>query len=387
MFNIKSLGRVALNTVVISASFCFSAAQAANLTITKLPTQYTTADGTTFNHMEGHVITGERNKITMTVPAFNLLNVRRDSVMNVSIHQQTCSKLYGLDGDYASHSPSRYTDLVPMKPVADYVHRYKFRNPSKTVIGINLGFFEAGDEDNFPNRPSNWKALYQEACGLNLGSYRSNEDNLLYSMYSDKEQLPGGGLDEPFGTYTQSSAGTWSISKRRDIDHHYDPGDFGFPGTYLRYGGNDTPETKWPNLVTKNKDKVVARTAYAFNNGDKTFKFLVVQGGRRGGNDGMTLAHIKSFFPSTEFGYVMLLDGSGSSQMASSIMPTGNSTPNRTDCNGKYRVAACSMRGDNVEGQYVSHWDSDTKEATHFENGKQYYDVDRRTPNVLIMMD
>jgi hypothetical protein len=367
---------------------------AADLDLLKINKNHYTTDGTLYQDLEGYVVVvRDRTKVEFEIPNLEDFDVNCDAIHSSFGNRRAlcqsgttyhCSSLYNYDNN--KYRPSRYLELAPNKPVHNYARFYSDNNAGKNVVAINLGFF---DLTPFPNRSTNqnnWKPLYQEACGLNLGTLRSDVDNELYSDFNDRQKTSSGADDLPFGTLTIDSNGHRSWRKNTNIDSNFDPSELGFSGVYLRYQGNDTPRSIWPEFVIEKADDKVARTAVGFKANSPKMKFLVVQGGRGSGAKGLSISDVKKFFAVTDdYDYVMLLDGSGSSQLAANFdhsLITSPTTADRSNCIFS-AVKTCTLQGDKVENAYVAHWDSKYKTAS----GTTHQLVDRRTPNVLIIMD
>ncbi|WP_157757230.1 phosphodiester glycosidase family protein [Pseudoalteromonas piscicida] len=367
----------------------------ANIDLFKLDQNHNTTDGTSFKNLEGFLLViKDTRKVKFTIPKLGEFDVACDSLDNsfstarqfcVSGIGLTCKQVYNFQNGIYKPT-SRSDDLVPMKPVINYVNHYHNKNTNKKVVGINLGFF---DLTPFPNRSTNqsvWKPLYQEACGLNLGTLYSNENKKYYSHFGDKEKLPSGVDDAPFSTLIIHSNGDLDDSKRFDIEPRIKSKSLAFSGVLLRRNGVDRGEIYLPKFVQDKASSAVARTAVGYKIGEYKMKFLVVQGGRASGAKGLTIDDVKKFFAVSD-GYdsVMLLDGSGSSQLAANFSASTIQSPTttgRTNCIHK-NVKTCTLKGDVVGNAYVSHWNS--KYKTPY--GNYNSSVDRRTPNVLLVID
>jgi len=362
----------------------------------KIPTSYTIG-GKTFTNVEGYIldITDYQN-VNIEVPNLESYYVRCDSMHPDGFSQErsncfagtnyTCASLY----QNSSNRPARYADLVPMLPATNWASRYHVDNPGKDVVAFNLGFFET---DPFPGRSTNqnlWKPIYQEACMTNLGTLRPDDDNANFvSRYTDRE-VTNGQTDRPFGTLRFKSGGSGGLGRRlnTDMDSVIVAGDIAINGVWIRYNGSDTSTNTWPQFVIDKQNSAVGRTAIGIDPATDRMRVVVIQPSRGAGNAGASIGDMKRFFNASTFPNVMLLDGSGSSQMASNFRASTSLgsvvTQPRTSCQF-VGVQECTLHGDSVEKAFVSHY-NDIFHPQDPNNASNYL-VDRRVPNVMVIWE
>jgi hypothetical protein len=291
--------------------------------------------------------------------------------------------------------------MVPNEPVSYWVDKVKTYNPSKDWIGINTNHFNT---DALPGRNTSesvWKPIYQEACGRTYGTHKSRAAASWYSNNGDRESF-NGALDRPFGTVifhkwstTNSTHGPHlSMSKSTSIDNNVTWEDTAIAGTFVRWNGNDedlADSNTVPEFVKEKAFSPNGRTILGINHNTGRMKILVIQPGRGRGSDGVTIAQARAAIGSKyEFPYVLNLDGSGSSQFASTRnagKKVGESYfAERTDClldeadGGE--IAECTRRGDNAADGFISHWAARYREGEGVTVGTTR--IDRPVPAYMI---
>ncbi|MBU6248233.1 MAG: phosphodiester glycosidase family protein, partial [Xanthomonadaceae bacterium] len=321
----------------------------------------------------------------------------RNQCLNGKVYH--CGDLYGQAayGNVLPASPSRLSKLVPFKPVSHVTRYYAQLDRPHDITGININFF---DTRPFLGRPSGWQSIFQEACGLNLGSYKGNVSNGWMGHWGDVE-VTGGQPDEHFGTLGFNSDGSLEIADYyRNPDSTFDTLQNKRPitavsGVWIRYAGQPRlkNDRSIPKFVAANWDSPVARTAIGFATEaipaiDRyKMRIVVIQSGKAGA--GVTVEDLRRFFPSGSFDFVMLLDGGGSSQLASTMMwkPLQNSytTPGRELClpQDTPTIKTCSLMGNTVPKSVVAHWDQSYKEPD-IKNPNNVL-IDRRVPQSLMI--
>lgn len=301
----------------------------------------------------------------------------------------TCADLYGKAayGNKLPRDSARLNELTPFKPVSHVARYWYNQDKTRNVTAININFF---DTDVFPNRPTGWNTIFQEACGLNLGNYKGNATSAVMSNYNDVE-VTNGSNDQNFGSIVFRTDGTIV-----PYDYTSNPGTYlansnrtAVAGVWLRYNGTNRAKSNGsiPEFVRLNWDEKVARTAIGYNPTTYDMKVLVVQGGK--GGAGITAPDIRNFFIQADYPYLMLLDGGGSSQLASTLpwsrVGTRDTSGGRANClqQDSDFIVTCSLKGNTVNSALVSHWDSTYKSADPSNSSNVL--VDRRVPQALII--
>lgn len=385
------------NVAVVSATALFATlpavdAYAQQMQLLKLPKQFDTGSGT-YSNLEGFVVViPDYNMITKTVPDLEAFTVNCDAI-HTSMPQRatcnsgttyTCSSLY----TPSSFKPAaRLNELVPAKPVQSYANFYSVNNPTKKVVAINLGFFDTRPFQNRSANQNEWKPIYQEACALNLGTYKPQNISQYVSNFGDRQVKSDGSLDKPFGTLVFRASGGVTSSLDTNLEVEIASGDLALNGVWLRRAGTNYSNTaaSIPAFVQEKADSKVGRTVIGLNGTTRRMKVLVVQGGP-GGNTGISIDDARKFFDNT-YTHVLLLDGSGSSQLAANFAYSRinnlDTSAGRTNCIFS-TVVSCTKRGDSVNSSFVSHWDAKFKLGDATIPGNML--VDRWTPNVLVLM-
>ncbi len=384
-----------LSTMGVLAAVALPVSSAhAQISLTKIPKTYV-QEGTTFNNLEGFfaVLTDwQAETVDFSVPNLEAFTVNCDAIHPSMTQRTTCQngQTFTCASLYANspYKPPRYGQLAPAKSVQNYASYYSAISNRK-VLAINLGFF---DTRPFPGRntsQSSWKPIYEEACGLNLGTYRTDSTSQFLGGYNNRQPKADGTDDKAFGTLLMKPAGGTARSLSGNIDADFVLGDLGINGVWLRYTGTTYGSTAAhvPDFVEEKWASKVGRTAIGFNTTSKRMKILVVQGGP-GTNTGVSVEDVKKFFPANLYNNLLLLDGSGSSQLAADFSYTtvtgAATTAGRTACLFT-AVKTCSKQGDSVDNAFVDHWDASRK-INDPANPTTKKLVDRPTPNVLIVL-
>lgn len=379
----------------------------ADITFTKIPATYIT-DGKAFNNVEGYIvdIKNYRDLKYRVPPDIEDLQVKCDTIDGPEWQQArnqcfggkvfTCASLYQYaPGKFSKFSPDtgdKYNRLVPIKPASAYVDTYKrHRVPNKEIFAINLGFFNT---DPFPNRPTDetqWRGIYNEPCAYNFGSLKPYQNNEWLSEHDDQKPY-NGQTDRAFDTLiiekSNNSIDFIASQWDSDIDRDADYNDTVLNGVFLRFDTRRIGVQDLPEFVQDKKDSKVGRTAIGWNAYTKETRILVIQPGK-GNPDlkGADIGDVRKFFPPQKFGHVMLLDGAGSAQLASTRVSRniGPQFEPRRDCQGYSKVKECSLRGDSAPKNLVDHYSSASFAPDP--NNPNNYLVDRRVPNVLVFWE
>jgi hypothetical protein len=417
----KSLKKSMIGAVVLGAFTMAPTAAIAsgNVDLWQIPRNYA-LNGFTYPNLEGYVVNIQdyrnlqilaKNLITHTLPCEiihpSTVNTggasKRDSCY--SGYSYTCDNLYS----NTAYNPGTLERkrMVPNLPVSYWVNEAKKNNTSKNYIGLNLGFFNTKPLQGRSFDEARWKPIYEEACGRTMGVHRringgTTNPDTWYSQYSDLEQLP----DAPNGIDDQNFGALW---KANGYEVHHDElatsnppsstfnnAHFAFSGVYVRWNGSNKNKTHSyvPQFVQDKWDSVVGRTAVGFNTSTKKMRFVVIQPGRDANGTGASVPTIRDLVGSTTaYPYVMLLDGSGSSQLASTTaaqtVPQDQYLSKRTDCGHQHNgqanrhIRSCSDYGDRVGYMFVDHQSNEYKKSA---GGGNFY-VDRPVPAVIVFED
>lgn len=282
-----------------------------------------------------------------------------------------------------------YTDLMPaqnaIQVAADSVTSVKH------ALAVNLGFFET---DSFTNRPAegpNWKGIYQEPCTTIAGTYSA--DGVNFSGKWKDRHWDKGKPDKSLATMAFTPEGIlYSEAYDDKVESYIRPGEKVFAGVLIRRLGADISRDsgEWPQFVIDKADSVVGRTAIGFDWGDQV-KIVVVQAGNGGTSTvskGASIETVRNMFKKEDYPYVFLLDGSGSSQMATSLppspLPGSKYRRVRTGCITT-EVAVCSWWGDTAKNNLVSHYDAQWTPANTESSATDDSWVDRRAPAFLVL--
>lgn len=277
---------------------------------------------------------------------------------------------------FISRSPPITIEWCLINQYKYWVRKQKLASPTKNFVGFNLGFFNTKPLANRSTDDNTWKPIYQEACGRTLGAYkRSGVDNtdLWYSRITDREVLSNGNLDKNFGAMLFLSYGnSVDAIKTFKSDLSISPGyvyknDTLIPGVYIKHHGTNllSYADNIPDFVVAKWFSKVGRTAIGIgsdlsgDNNDFRMRIVVVQPGKNGAGIGVTVEEIRALAGGLGFDEsVLLLDGSGSSQLAATKLPTAgaaSTTAGRQDCLWATEIKTCSLRGDSVPSKFVSH--------------------------------
>ena len=391
-----------------------SPVSAGDMTLTKFPKEYTIS-GTTFYQLEGYwVDIPDHRELdiytdTLRAEALSCYQIHSSFMDNrVSARKRcleegvayTCSSLYNIDDRY--RPTSRGADLVPFVPIQKYADYYSKKFSGKRVIAINTNFFNT---KAFPNRStddSKWKPIFQEACGVNLGTFRevwpveNQYASAWRGRYSNVETGGSGAFgtgtaDKPFGTLRfDSPTGSWKASDS-NLDDTIDGDALGLSGAWIRI--NKTERTKsstiLPAFVRANWDAKVGRTAIGFQGGSSKMKVVVIQPGAADAKTkGVTVPQLLKFFPADQFTSVLMLDGGGSSSLAANFV---HETTNKVTSPARdlgdcifMTIKTCTARGNYVGNDFVSHWSPEYRTSSGITGTAL---VDRWIPNALILVD
>jgi hypothetical protein len=402
----KFIKNLAVAIATICSMVSVTTAFAQNISVQKFPIQFT-LHGINFNGLEGHYIHIDDYKILKFAnPNMQLTNVfcknihpstvdyggvsKRANCLNSGV-KYTCSGLYNNTNIYPG-----YTDIqrmVPNMPIQTWVAKKKQHHPEKDFFAINLGFFNTRPLPGRPTNQNQWKPIYQESCGRGLGTYKREYafNDQWYSSYNNREIKSDGSQDKPFGTviFKKESNNEYEtyLSHSANADHQIALGDFAFSGVFVQWDNTRYTKTTHhiPDFVEDKWDALVGRTAVGFNQDTKEMGLVVIQPGRNGVGEGFSVDDVLDLFQ--HFPHVMLLDGSGSSQFASSKeednLDDGNQyTPGRTSCiHGA--IDACSIQGDSVENSFVSHKAAKYLTPDPQNSGKSL--IDRPNPTIMLI--
>lgn len=380
-----------------AASVTQEAYAQSGFTLNKIPSSWTTG-GKLFTNVEGYILDiADYNNVHVEAPNLETYYLscwsmsdsadfyEEYNACNDGIRNYTCADLY----QNSQHRPSRYADLVPALPVTAWAAVYDRDKPGKKAVSFNLGFFET---DPFPNRSTNqnqFKPIYQEPCALNLGTYRPDAGNADFvSRYSNRE-VTNGVTDRPFGTLRFKGGGSGGLGRRttQDMDSLIVAGDLGINGVWIRYNGTNTSTSTWPQFVIDKQNSAVGRTAIGIDPVTDKMRVVVIQPSRNAGNTGATIDDIRRFFLASTYPNVLLLDGSGSSQMAMNFNAStslGATTTGRSSCDYT-GVSECALYGDSVEKSFVDHYHPAFRQQDP--NNAANYLIDRPVPNVMVVYE
>jgi len=381
-----------------------------NVQLYRIPKNYL-LNGVTYPNLEGHVINiaNVDNLVLKNPPLLS------EKVLCARIHPDTES-LAGQNKRTACTNGTTYTckqlysdtihnsgvadldRMVPNMPIHYWVNEAKGANTAKDYIGLNLGFFNTRQLPGRDPSDTAWKPIYQETCGRTLGPLKREGANALSQWYSRAfhvEKKADGTSDQYFGalriTPGSPSGGIGADQLATTTPSAYDA-DLVFSGVFIRWNQANLAQTHQniPDFVEEKWDSVVGRTAVGFNYQTKKVRFVVIQNGRDGIGQGASVDTIRNLVGSaTEYPYVMLLDGSGSSQLATSktaLTATGAQyIARRADCLFRTQyVKDCSDWGDLVGPKFVSHWGS-TYYKANGTTGNVF--VDRPVPSFIVFED
>lgn len=304
-----------------------------------------------------------------------------------------CATMYGPGSWLARYQDPRgrpYTDLMPtqnaIQVAADSI------TSTQHALAINLGFFETQSFTNRPAEGPDWKGTYQESCSTIAGVHTA--DGVTFTGKWKNRHYNGGRPDKPLTTLIVAPSGVlYLYHDNEDAEKWVRKGDRAFSGVMIRRLGVDISRDsgEWPQFVINKADAVVGRTAIGFSPTGKFVKIVVIQAGNgvtRTDVKGATIGTVRNMFKKSDYPYVFLLDGSGSSQMATSLPPRTDSgivkARIRTDC-VTTEVKTCSWWGDTVTDKFVSHYHSQWTPANNetLATGDSW--VDRRSPAMLVL--
>ena len=280
------------------------------------------------------------------------------------------------------------------------------------VIAINSNFFNTkAFENRSTDDATEWKPIFQEACGLNLGTFRSmtpNGDSTFDIVKSGgfanvetsgEGRFGTGTADKPFGTLAFKGVYSAAHGTRLEtsMDSLIEDNWPAMAGVWIKYNGTTygSKASHIPAFVLANWDKTVGRTAIGISSTSKAVRIVVIQpGAAEAKTGGVSVPTLQKMFSST-FDSVLLLDGGGSSSLAASFPAstiTGATTTTGrpgSDCLFSL-VKTCTKRGNYVSSWAVRHWrGEDGTDDTYMVPGPDDNTkvVDRWIPNAFILVD
>lgn len=380
-----------------------SVAQSLNslTTVNRITNPYTGGEGSISNVTGFIAVVTDitKVKVNLTNPSSN---IECDGLLDAT-NRATCNKAkdtslpddcidyYGIGKSLSQYVPANRSrfQLIPNQNAIQVAADVK--TSGKDVIAFNLGFFSVKPHENRDTNENNFKPIYQEACSVVLGTY-SHDGNFFSGRWENTETLSGGGADKNFATIVIRPG--YKIGQsigESNADSGIQSGDIAFSGVYLREDGADVTASsgRWPQFVFDKRNSVVGRTAIGIGVDGKTLKIVVVQNGNGGTNtSGANIATMRNMFKSSDFPDVLLLDGSGSSQFATSL-PLDVVSPvvagrTRTNC-VTTEVTACTWYGDTAKlpfiEQYLSQWRPANSETAATDDRW----VDRRVSPMMVI--
>jgi hypothetical protein len=403
-------------TVITLASNGITSAKAQNVTAYNIPTvlfenNYYLVDGS------GIVINiTDYKKLKFANPKANAAIVDcdlitgglRDATSN-TLQRTRCEKgtKFTCDTLYNNEVVTTVADrdrarMIPNRPVAYWVNKAKVARPSVDFIGVNTGFFET---DRLIGRSADsdaWKPLYQEACGRTFGTSKTEGAEVWNSANSDVE-VTNGKKDKPFGTIlfhkwdANGGGDRVTLSKSGSIDNSVTWDDFAMNGVFVRWNGIDEDiqsSATIPDFVKEKASSKVGRTILGINPTTGRMRIMVFQPGRNIGYTGIDVNGARQLMGNKyQYPYVLLLDGSGSSQYASTSPAKRDddyqyATP-RPNCSWDSQTGGtideCSHYGDIVDDLNVSHLSPGYRETNGPTPGTTR--VDRPVPSFMIFED
>jgi hypothetical protein len=418
---------IPLSIAVMTVTSAAPAIAQDNFVLNKFPKTYV-KDGTTYSNLEGYVLNvPDYAKLVIRNPDLTDEVVRCDAIhpslkTNGGASRRTqCTggsafNCYGLYYN-TPQQPSSYdiNRMIPNQPVAYWVNKMKIAEPSKNFVGVNLGFFNLQPLAGRSTDDSQWKPIYQETCGRTLGTYkRAGTTTSWYSDYNDVEKLSSGGNDQYFGSliFTNATAAddtylSYSKLTSTNIKPLISSSEVVVPGVWVRYNGSNIGATDSgvPQFVEAKWSSKVGRTAIGFNPDNRQMRIIVIQPGQGTSKQdcyyvadvitcvpyepnagrGVTVDEVRNLIGTgSAYPYVLLLDGSGSSQLASTkdYVADSNATKGRTDC--LWSLATCTSRGDSVTSSFVSHLAAGYRTRKNPQDSTKTL-VDRPNPTVLLL--
>jgi hypothetical protein len=397
--------KMALPTLALAMAAIGTPASAqVNVVLDKFPTSYTSA-GKTFVNLEGYVINiADYRYLNFANTDMKEMTVRCDFIHPSTVNLNggnlrtkcnngtpyKCRDLY----TNTAYKKDDYTSnrMVPSMPVSFWVTKKKLAEPSMDFVGFNAGFFNTNPLPGRDTSESFWIATYQETCGYTHGSFKRDNTGISdsYSRFGDVE-ITNGVPEKPLGALRfRKISNQWNLTVLTgNQDSGTQFGDVVVPGVWVR-NGTDVLKTNGdvPDWVEAKWDSAVARTILGYNPDTQDMRIVVVQGGRNGVGSGLTVDDARKLVGSqAAYPQVLLLDGSGSTQLASTKASTLNgsqSNKRRTDCLWSAQIKECSLRGDSVSTSFVSHWDAGFRSVKDPNNFTKTL-VDRPVPAVLVL--
>lgn len=302
-----------------------------------------------------------------------------------------CMNYYGFGKSLQEYVPANRNrfQLIPNQNAIQVAADVK--TSGKDVIAFNLGFFNTKPHQNRDTNPDNFKPIYQEACSVLLGTYNHN-GNFFSGRWENTEKLSTGAADKNFATiFIRPGEPIYTSFGENNADGDIRSGDIAFSGVYLREDGANVSESsgRWPKFVYDKRGSVVGRTAIGIGVDGKTLKIVVVQNGNGGTNtSGANIATMRNMFKSSDYPNVFLLDGSGSSQFATSL-PLDVTSPvvsgrTRTNCITP-EVTACTWWGDTAKLPFIDHYFQQWRPANSETAATDDRWVDRRVSPMMVI--
>lgn len=180
------------------------------------------------------------------------------------------------------------------------------------------------------------------------------------------------------------------------------------PSVWVRWEGTNiaASNSDVPQFVENKWSSAVGRTAIGFNPNTLAMRIIVIQPGQGtnkqdcyfvsdttkcvayepNAGTGVTVDQVRNLIGTgSAYPYVLLLDGSGSSQLAATKAPTPGAaatTKGRSDC--LWGLSTCTSRGDSVANSFVSHLSAGYRTRKNPQDNTKTL-VDRPNPTVLLL--
>lgn len=408
-------------------------AQAQDMNLVKIPKSYS-YNGKVFSNLEGYIVNiPDSSKIEKYTTAYQgdlwCTQIHYSFVENGKSARNNCytgaegppdcGELYNADPRW--QPSSRLGQLAPFRPMMDYAATaHATHNTSKTsgrVIAINANFFNTKPFNGRDTDDLVWKPIFQEACGLNLGTFRAMRRladgdfyTLTFGNFANREtdgegRFGTGNTDRPFGTLFFK--GPWSSSHGAGLNVNVDSNiqdDWpAMAGTYIRWPNSKNQgvnlgkdHSSVPRFVAANWAAKVGRTAIGFSVGKPTVRIIVIQpGAAEAKTGGVDVPTLQSLFDPAVYQFVLMLDGGGSSALAANF--TASTIAGQATTTGRPGddcifdvVKTCTKRGNFVGKKFIEHWEGkDGDDDRFWRPGPDTSTVlvDRWIPNAFILHD
>ncbi len=384
------------------------AQSAAGVRLFALPIDYTVAGQHYYNHHGYAVNIDNYTKLKIFVPDLRSKIVECSRIKDVYSEsgygrrsscfdgvKYTCQSLYE-KSPLANTSVKKY---VPNRTVMEWANEYKNQRPGSDFIAINAAFFNLKPLPSRPKSDSVWKPIYQEACGRTIGTYKSGQTNWIYSPH--RAPLRKDGVrDVPFGAiHIDVENGSLRLDYGGTITPAYS--DLSIPGVFIRRNGVAIQKSNAivPELTEDKWDSVVGRTAVGINTVTKKMRIVVIQPGQKRyssppsgwkmESNGASVDTIRNLVgSSSDYPDVLLLDGSGSSQLASTKLQENGVSDRNLILRGEScdfgTVRACTTHGDSVEYKFIQHLSYRDRDQQDYSRSGQYF-IDRPSPAVVMI--